>query len=92
MAPGFVPDFLLRKWRMNRALSHRRGGWLPALVLLASWAVRAEAQPPRALPDDVVRAWNEAVATVGWMAKHRDGSLAFQYRKDDLAEPVPAVW
>ncbi|MDW8244324.1 MAG: hypothetical protein RMJ88_14030 [Thermogemmata sp.] len=72
--------------------------WWVALLLMAGAVVdpvqlTAQATADAALPEEVVRAWEKAGATVGWMGIDRQyGYLRFTYNREELAEgsAVPA--
>ena len=65
---------------------------LLAALLLAGWAEPAGPAADPALPEEVVRAWKEAGAEVGWLETNQLGYLSFrsQQPQGELADRVPA--
>ena len=77
--------------------------WLGALALLGALGTGVHAgpppgknDPPKPLPMEIVKAWKEAGARVGWMRRHEFGYLVFLSEKEARAGDLPSfqffVW
>lgn len=80
----------------------RRGFVWPVVLLFTCCADTAGAkrsaqpQPGPPLPVELLRAWQEAGARVGWMAKGQSGHFTFLVSNDGLVDAITAfhfpVW
>ena len=86
-------------------MQSRRATWTQAVRAMASLAMLAscavpgfaasapvKAEPPKPLPAEIVKAWEQAGATVGWARVHDLGDVAFLPATEERAGDLPAFW